>query len=223
MKSDPGHKQEDWQRHLEVQLSKTERQVLSGLDSPFAIQTFLNGIPYSEDKFYRCPLRLLRDRKGHCFDGALFAAMALRRTGQPALLLELVPNTRDDDHILAVFKQNSCWGALAQSNFTGLRYREPVYRSLRELVMSYFEDFFNSAGEKTLLGYRGPIPLKSFDRLDWCCSDAGLESLSDGMDRYRVRRVISDEMAATLTLADERSVRAGLLGAKPEGLFKVPD
>ena len=77
-------------------------------------QAFLNGIPYSEDKFYRCPLRLLRDRKGHCFDGALFAAMALRRIGQPALLLELIPNARDDDHILAIFKQNGCWGAVAK-------------------------------------------------------------------------------------------------------------
>jgi hypothetical protein len=222
MKSDPGYEQEDWLRQLEAQLSEAERQVLSGLDSPFAIQTFLNGIPYSEDHFYRCPLRLLRERKGHCFDGALFAAMALRRLGHPALLLELVPNERDDDHILAVFKQNGGWGAVAQSNFTGLRFREPVFRSLRELVMSYFQDFFNSAGEITLRGYRGPIPLKSFDRLDWCWSDAGLETLSDGMDRYRVKGVMSEEMTAALNIADERSVRAGLLGAKPEGLFKVP-
>ncbi len=73
---------------------------------------------------------------------------------------------------------------MAQSNFTGLRYREPVYRSLRELVMSYFEDFFNSVGEKTLVGYRGPINLKVFDRLDWMSSDAGLETLSNDMDRY---------------------------------------
>ncbi len=112
---------------------------------------------------------------------------------------------------------------MAQSNFTGLRYRDPVYRSLRELVMSYFEDFINSLGEKTLLGYRGPINLKTFDRLDWMSSDAGLEALSDGMDRYRVRPVITDEMAAGLALADERSLKAALLGANPDGLFKVPD
>jgi hypothetical protein len=110
---------------------------------------------------------------------------------------------------------------VAQSNFTGLRYREPIYRNLRELVMSYFEDHFNNAGEKTLRGYRGPINLRTFDRLDWMSRDAGLETLADGLDRYRVVPVITDQMAADLTLADERSLRAGLMGANPAGLFRV--
>ena len=210
-----------WMLKFDGQLSASERQLLAGLDSPPAIQSFLNTIPYSEDKFYRCPLRLLRDRKGHCFDGALFAAMALRRLGCPPLILELIPNERDDDHIIALFKQHGCWGAVAQSNFTGLRFREPVYRSLRELVMSYFADHFNSAGEMTLRGYRSPVRLTTFDRLDWMASDLGLEALADGMDRYRVRRLLSHAMAACLSLADERSVRAGLLGANPAGLYKV--
>ena len=212
-----------WIRKFDGQLSPSEHQLLSGLDSPSAIQSFLNTIPYSEDKFYRCPLRLLRDRKGHCFDGALFAAMALRRLGHPALILELIPNERDDDHILALFKQNAGWGAVAQSNLTGLRFREPVYRSLRELVMSYFEDHFNSAGEMTLRGYRGPVYLRTFDRLDWMSSDLGLEALADGMDRYRIHPLLTEEMVASLSIADDRSVKAGLLGANPAGLFKMPD
>jgi len=137
------------------------------------------------------------------------------------LILELAPNERDDDHIVALFKQHNCWGAVAQSNFTGLRYREPVYRSLRELVMSYFEDFFNSAGEKTLRGYRRPINLRTFDRLDWMSSDSGLDALADGMDRYRVIPAITDQMAANLALADERSLRAGLMGSNPAGLFSI--
>jgi len=210
-----------WMHKFDQQLSPSERQLLSGLDSPSAIQAFLNTVPYSEDKFYRCPLRLLRERKGHCFDGALFAAMALRRLGYPPLILEFIPNERDDDHILALFKQHKCWGAVAQSNFTGLRYRDPVFRSLRELVMSYFADHFNSAGEMTLRGYRGPIHLTTFDRLDWMASDLGLEALADGMDRYRILPLLSDEMIAGLSLADERSVKAGLLGANPDGLYKV--
>ncbi len=208
-------------KKLEAQLVSSERKFLDGLDSPIKIQSFLDTLPYSADEFYRCPLRVLREHKAHCFDGALFAAMGLRRIGHPPLILELIPNARDDDHILALFKQHDHWGAVAQSNFTGLRYREPVYRSLRELVMSYFEDFFNSAGEKTLVGYRAPINLKTFDRLDWMTSDAGLETLSDGMDRYRIHPIISDEMAAGLAPLDERSLRAGLLGANPDGLFKV--
>jgi hypothetical protein len=183
---------------LDLHLDPSERKVLDGLNSPIKIQSFLNSIPYSEDEFYRCPLRVLRERKAHCFDGGLFAAMALRQLGYPPLILELIPNGRDDDHILALFKEDDHWGAVAQSNFTGLRYREPVYRSLRELVMSYFEDFFNSVGEKTLIGYRGPINLKVFDRLEWMSSDTGLETLADEMDRYRILPVITTKMAAQL-------------------------
>jgi hypothetical protein len=208
-------------KNLEAQLVSSERKILDGLNSPIKIQTFLNTLPYSEDEFYRCPLRVLRERKAHCFDGGLFAAMALRRIGHPPLILELIPNARDDDHILALFRRYGHWGAVAQSNFSGLRYREPIYRSLRELVMAYFEDFFNSAGEKTLVGYRGPINLKVFDRLDWMSSDTGLETLSTGMDRYHVHPVISAEMASNLAPLDERSLRAGLMGANEAGLFKV--
>ncbi len=203
------------------QLTPAERKLMDGLNSPINIQSFLNTVPYSADKFYRCPLRVLRDRKAHCFDGGLFAAMALRRIGYPPLILDLIPNKRDDDHILALFKRHEHWGAVAQSNFTGLRFREPVYRTLRELVMSYFNDFFNTAGEKTLIGYRGPINLATFDRLDWMTSDNGLESLSTDMDRYRAHPIISSEMAAELSLLDERSLRAGLMGSNKEGLFKV--
>jgi hypothetical protein len=206
---------------LETQLVRSERKLLDELDLPIKIQNFLDTVPYSADEFYRCPLRVLRERKAHCFDGALFAAMALRRNGYPPLILELIPNGRDDDHILALFKRSDRWGAVAQSNFTGLRYREPVYRTLRELVMSYFEDFFNSAGEKTLLGYRGPINLKVFDSLDWMASDTGLERLSIDMDRYRILPVITSLMAAGLSPLDERSLRAGLLGSNQAGLFKV--
>jgi len=206
---------------FDSQLTAAERKLLSGLDTPAHIQDYLTAIPYSEDEFYRCPLRALRERKAHCFDGALFAVMALRRIGFPPLILELIPNERDDDHLLALFKKYEHWGAVAQSNFTGLRYREPVYRSLRELVMSYFEDFFNGAGEKTLVGYRTPVNLKVFDHLDWMSSDAGLEALAVGMERYKIIPVITDEMAANLSLADARSLQAGLLGANPDGLFKI--
>jgi len=206
-------------------LTNEEKRILDGLDRPAKIQAFFNTVAYSDDHFYRCPLRVLRERKGHCFDGALFAAMALRRIGYPPLILEFIPNERDDDHIISLFRKRGRWGAVAQSNFTGLRYRDPVFRSIRELVMSYWGDFFNAAGEMTLRAYRGPINLKVFDRLDWMSSDTGLDALADGpegMDRYRVIPVITDEMAADLDLADERGVRAGLMNANPKGLFEVP-
>jgi hypothetical protein len=207
---------------LNEQLTPKEKALLDGLDRPAKIQAFLNTVAYSEDHFYRCPLRVLRERKGHCFDGALFAAMALRRMGFPPLILEFIPNEHDDDHIIALFKQRGHWGSVGQSNFTGLRFRDPVFRSVRELVMSYWGDFFNAAGEMTMRGYRGPLNLKVFDRLDWMVRDEGLDALSDGMDRYRIIPVITQAMADDLDIADERSVRAGLMGANPNGLFKLP-
>jgi hypothetical protein len=208
--------------NLTHQLTKSENELLESLDSPFKIQSFLNTIPYSDDQFYRCPLRVFRDRKAHCFDGALFAAAAFRRMGRPPLIMELLPNDRDDDHIIALFKQYGCWGAVAQSNFTGIRFREPVYRTLRELVMSYFDQFFNSVGEKTLIGYRNPINLHVFDDLNWMTSDAGLEILSGRMDRYKIHPVINAAQAAGLSTLDERSLKAGLLGSNQAGLFKLP-
>ena len=202
-------------------LRASDRKILDGLTTPFKIQAFLDTLHYSEDEFYRCPMRVLRDRKAHCFDGGLFAAMALRRLGHPPLILELIPNGRDDDHILALFRQSGHWGAVAQSNFTGLRFREPVYRTLRELVMSYFEDYFNAAGEKTLAAYRGPINLRVFDHLDWMSSDAGLESLASDMDRCRILPVLTKEMSADLSPVDDLSLRAGMLGTNQAGLFKI--
>jgi hypothetical protein len=209
------------QNDLNYPMRASDRKILDGLTTPFKIQAFLDTLHYSEDEFYRCPMRVLRDRKAHCFDGGLFAAMALRRLGHPPLILELIPNGRDDDHILALFKGYGHWGAVAQSNFTGLRFREPVYRTLRELVMSYFEDYFNAAGEKTLAAYRGPINLRVFDRLDWTSSDARLESLASGMDRYRILPVLTGKMSSGLSPVDDLSLRAGMLGTNQAGLFKI--
>jgi hypothetical protein len=202
-------------------VTPAQREVLISLDSPYRIQEFLDSVQYSEDDYYRSPVQVLVERKAHCFDGALLAAMALRRLGYPPLILELIPNGRDDDHLVALFRIQKHWGGVAQSNFSGLRYREAVYRNIRELVMSYFDMYFNARGEKTLLGYRGPINLKVFDHLEWMSRDDRLEALADGMDRYCIRRVIDDEMAARLSPVDARSLRAGLLGANQAGLYKV--
>src|SRR5436305_15189891 len=148
----------------------------AGLASPSAVQAFLDSLSYSADPFYRCPRRVIEDRRAHCFDGALFAAAALRRLGHPPRVLEMLAEpTRDDTHLLALFKEDGCWGAVAKSNFTGLRFREPIHRTLRELVLSYFEDFFNDAREKTLRGYTLPLSLKPFDRQGWETNDEPLD------------------------------------------------
>jgi hypothetical protein len=201
-------------------LTEAERELISRLDSPYAIQEFLDGVTYSSDDFYRCPLRVLRDRQAHCFDGALFAVAALRLIGYKPLALDMIPNRNDDDHILALFKVDDCWGALAKSNFSGLRFREPVYRNLRELVMSYFEQYYNTDREKTLRGYTRPLNLAAFDHLDWMTSDDCLEVIAQGFDEIPSYRLITEAMAARLQAVDERSHQAGLLGSVASGLFK---
>jgi len=201
-------------------LNKTEYKFLSTLNAPGKIQAFLDEIPYSTEHIYRCPLRVLKERVAHCFDGALFAAAALRWLGHPPLILEMVPNGRDDDHLLALYKRNDHWGAVAKSNFVGLRFREPVYRSLRELVMSYFEEFYNVEREKTLRSYSLPLNLKVFDRWSWMTSDDFLELIAQRLDRTRKTPVLTQAMISDLSLVDERSCRAGLFESNEAGLFK---
>jgi hypothetical protein len=204
---------------LEDALGKRERKLLAALDSPPNIQAFLDSIPYSTDKSYRCPLRVLRDRKAHCFDGAVFAAAALRRIGHPPRVVDMHAE-RDDDHLLAVFQKGRLWGAVAKSNFVGLRYREPVYLSLRELVMSYFEFFYNLDREKTLRAYTIPLNLRIYDRLGWEVADGPLEIIAQRADTIRRIQVLTPEMVRRLSLVDRRSHQAGLMGADAAGLYR---
>jgi len=195
-----------------------------GLASPSEVQAFLDSIPYSADPFYRCPRRVIEDRKAHCFDGALFAAAALRRLGHPPRVLEMLAEpTRDDTHLLALFKEAGCWGAVAKSNFTGLRFREPIHRNLRELVLSYFEDFFNDAREKTLRGYTRPLSLKPFDRLAWEINDEPLDAIADRLDQIARVTLLTPRQVKRLSPLDERSYEAGMLGLDRAGLYKVPE
>jgi hypothetical protein len=203
--------------------SPEELALIDRLASPEKIQTFLLGLPYSAEERYRSPRSVLRDRIAHCFDGALFAAAALRAIGYPPLIVEMLPNERDDDHLIAVYKAGRYWGSVAKSNYAGLTYREPVHRTLRELVMSYFEQFYNVAREKTLRGYTFPMNLRAFDDINWMGSDERLDDVADGLDRTRRVRILTLSMIRKLALLDERSYRAGLAGANPEGLFKIEE
>jgi len=205
---------------FEQALSSSERQVVARLTTPRDIQVFLDELPYSAEAIYRCPLRVLRERIAHCFDGALFAAAALRRLGYPPLILDIVPSARDDDHLLALYKRDGHWGAVAKSNFVGLRFREPIYCTLRELVMSYFEQYYNVEREKTLRGYTVPLNLKAFDKLNWMGSDEPLESIAQRLDEIRKVPVLTATMIAGLSLVDERSYQAGLLGVNEAGLYR---
>jgi len=199
--------------------TKEEKKLLRSLSSPAAIQTFLDETEYSADPFYRSPRRVMRDRLAHCVDGALFAAAALRELGHPPLIME-VTAVRDDDHLLALYRKHGCWGAVAKSNFAGLRFREPVYRTPRELVLSYFELYFNVAGEKTLRAYSVPLDLAGYDPLQWPIDDAAVEWIIAGLERARHYPIVSPAQIKGLTKVDSRSYRAGLLGSKDAGLYR---
>lgn len=200
--------------------TKNERRILGRLTTPERLQSFLNDLPYRSEEVYRCPLRLLRDRRGHCYDGAVLAAMVLGRMGYPPRILELIPNNRDDDHMLAVYRQDGFWGAVAHSNFSGLRYREPVFRNLRELVMSYFEEFYNQDHEKTLRGFTLPVNLEAFDSRLWMTRDETMKEIAKRLDKVPRRRLLTRRMIRRLAQVDERTFRAGLMGAVRSGLYK---
>jgi hypothetical protein len=209
-------------KDLDQALTTSEHGLIARLNTPPRIQSFLDELTYSTEGIYRCPLRVLRERTGHCFDGALTAAAMLSRLGHPPLILELLPNDRDDDHLLAVFKRDGHWGALANSNFAGLRFREPIYRNLRELVISYFEEFYNVAAEKTLRGYTRPLNLNAFDKHLWMTQDSPPELIARRLDRIGRVSLLSEDMIKNLSPMDSRSYRSGLLGANSAGLYQPP-
>jgi hypothetical protein len=203
-------------------LTKPEQERMARLTTPRKIQDLLDRLPYSVESIYRCPLRVFREHTAHCFDGALFGAAALRCLEYPALVLNMTAISEDDDHLLAPYKRDGFWGAVAKSNFVGLRFRGPIYRHLRELVMSSFEQFYSVERKKSLRSYTVPLNLKAFDKLKWMMSDEPLERIGERLDEIRKVSVVTRRMIAGLSLVDERSYKAGLVGANKAGLYRPP-
>jgi hypothetical protein len=195
--------------------TREERNVFGRLRTPEKIQRFLDDeLRYNkepEGATCRSPRRGLRDRVAHCMEGALFAAAALRIHGHPPLILDMEA-VRDDDHLLAVYREGRFWGAIAKSNYAGLRFREPIYRSLRELVMSYYESYFNLKGEKTLRRYSRPVNLSRFDGIDWMTAEEELWVITDYLYRIPHRPVLTPEQERKRRRVDRRMFEAGLVG-----------
>lgn len=193
--------------------TRRELRRLRGLRSPAGIQRALDAMPYHLARTAWSPRRVLRERTAHCLEGAIFAAAALRVLGFPPLLLDLEA-VQDTDHVIAVYRLNGHWGAIAKSNFSGLRFRAPVYRSLRELTMSYFEDYINLRGDRTLRAYSRPVNLARFDRSHpgWMTTEAGLWWIPQHLARVPHVRLLSAGTERSLSRADRRSLEAGLVG-----------
>jgi hypothetical protein len=178
------------------------------------IQRYLDDLPYDKEPGgprCRSPRLVLRDRTAHCMEGALFGAAALRMLGHPPLLLDLEA-VRDDDHVLAIFRTHQCWGAVAKSNYAGLRFREPVYRTLRELVMSYFEHYYNLRREKTLRSYSRPVNLERFDAIEWMTAEQDPWAIPEYLCTIRHSAILPRSLTGQLSRVDARLFAAGLVG-----------
>lgn len=163
---------------FEALLPAAQIKTWRALSSPFAIQEYLDSMPYIAEERDRSPLNVILDEQSHCLDGGLFAALALWRLGHRPLMIDLVPYPgEDDDHVLALYQVDGYWGAVAKSNYVNLGFREAVHKTIRELVMTYFEHYCSVAQTKTLRGYTRPFDVSRFAYLNWSIDEAGANTL----------------------------------------------
>ena len=192
-----------------------ELRSLQALRSPAGVQRALDAMPYHLATTAWSPRRVLRERTAHCLEGAIFAATALRVLGFPPLLLDLEA-VQDTDHVIAVYRIEGHWGAIAKSNFSGLRCRAPVYRTLREMVMSYFEDYINLRGDRTLRAHSRPVNLARFDRLHpgWMTSEADLWWIPEHLVEIPHTPILTPVLERSLFRADRRALEAAVVGRR---------
>lgn len=171
-------------------LNKKEIAVISKLNTPIKIQDFLDKIPFNfenDGDTYFSPRKFLGENKGHCFEGALFALTALRYHGIESYLLDLKARKPDSDHVVTLFRINKYWGAISKTNHGVLRFRDPIYKNIRELALSYFHEYFLNDGVKTLVSFSKPFDLfKGFgkkDKLTWLAEENDLDTIAEQLDK----------------------------------------
>lgn len=195
--------------------TREERRVLSRLSTPARIQDFLNELPQNhEPDGDTClsPRLVLREARAHCMEGAMLAAAALRFHGERPLVLDLVSTKDDQDHVVALFRRNGAWGAISKTNHAVLRYREPVYRTVRELAMSYFHEYFlQSNGKKTLRSFSRPVDLSRFDRRGWMTSEEPVWFVPEHLCDVPHQAMLSRAQIASLRRAEEIEKRGGAI------------
>jgi len=195
-------------------LTNEELRILKRLDSPRKVQDFLEQIPANHEPHgdtCLSPRRVLRERRAHCIEAAMLAALAFRVHGHPPLLLDLTAAPHDYDHVIAPFKIDGFWGAISKSNHAVLRYRDPVYRTVRELVMSYFNEYTDDLGRKTLRSYSRPIGLKRFDRAGWMTHEDDVWEIPEYLADVSHIDLLTKRQRAALRRADPIEQKAGTL------------
>ena len=190
-----------------------EFSVFKKLNSPAKVQDFLNHIPINfeyRSETLHSPLLAIQYHKAHCFEGALLAAAIFWYHGAPPLLLDLETTTDDESHVVALFKQNGHWGAVSKTNHAVLRFRDPIYKTIRELALSYFNEYFKDNGKKTLRRYSAPINLLRFGS-DWLTSEKDLWYIDEALNNTPHFHLINKKMVNQLRLADPIEIKAGKL------------
>ncbi len=194
--------------------SPGELRTLSRLNTPPKVQDFLATLEVNFETrgdTVQSPRVVLRSRSAHCMEGALLAAAALELHGFPPLVMDLRSSRHDVDHVVALFRLRGCWGAVGKTNHAVLRYREPVYRTLRELALSYFHEYFLDSGKKTLREYSAPVNLKRFNGLGWRTSEKDLFEIPEAVDDARHYRILTLQQIKNLRKADPIEIQAGKL------------
>ncbi|OGG68117.1 hypothetical protein A3E65_00065 [Candidatus Kaiserbacteria bacterium RIFCSPHIGHO2_12_FULL_56_13] len=193
-------------------LTKKELATLQRLSTPVKIQDFLDDIPFNfEEKgeTHMSPRRVLRMNRASCIEGALLATLTLWLHGEKPLLMDLRAHTNDDDHVVALYKRNGHWGLVSKTNHATIRFRDPVYKTLRELALSYFHEWFlNTTGEKTLESYSDPLDLSKLGTA-WVTDEADLWWLDKKLDALPHHSLVPKKNRRYLRKADPMELMAG--------------
>lgn len=191
-------------------LNKKELGILKQLNTPRKIQDFLEKIKINfEDETCFSPRTVLKKKKAHCIEAAMLAAAALRLKGHKPLLVDLTSVEKDEDHVIAVFRQHGHWGAISKSNHAVLRYRDPIYKTIRELIMSYFNEYFLNNGKKTLRSYSMPVDLSRFDNIKWMTSKEDVWEIPEYLADVPHKPVLNRKQLALLRKVDKIEIEAG--------------
>lgn len=197
-----------------------ERRILRSLTTPAKIQDFLNALTYrvsGDNETCLSPRLVLKERNAQCIEGAMFAAAALRANGFPPLIVDMESTSTDFDHVIAVYQMHGHWGALSKTNHGVLRYREPVYKTIRELVMSYFHEYFSqSTRAKTLRAFSRPVNLSRFDKHGWETSEESIWYVPEYLLEVPHSPILTRNQIARLRKADDIERRMGELTEWPE-------
>jgi hypothetical protein len=195
-----------------LSFTKKELVLIEKLNTPAKVQNYLNSLKFNfeEDgkETLHSPIMVMRKKKAHCFEGALLGAYILSRHGYKPLLLHLKTAREDLDHVITLFRERDCWGALSKTNHAVLRYREPVYKNVRELVLSYFHEYFLNDGRKTLRQYSRPLSLNVFEK-NWHLLEGNLWGIDKELDKIKHYDIAPKKAFQNLRRADKIEIEAG--------------